>query len=79
MNGYAYKKYGYRCSATVFRYASVQMLLGLLVFLLTLSTQGITYWLVGTLLVVSSCLFSLQILRQKTHLWQALTRRFRKC
>ena len=79
VNGYAYKKYGYRCSATVFRYASVQMLLGLLVFLLTLSTQGITYWLVGTLLVVSSCLFSLQILRQKTHLWQALTRRFRKC
>ena len=78
MNGYAYKKYGYRCSATVFRYAAVQMLLGLLVFLLTLSVSGVTYWLLGALLVAVSSLFSLQILRQKTHLWQALTRRFRK-
>ena len=78
VNGYAYKKYGYRCSATVFRYAAVHLVLGLLVFLVTLSTEGIAYWLLGTLLVVSSCLFSLQILRQKTHLWQALTRRLRK-
>ena len=78
VNGYAYKKYGYRCSATVFRYAAVQMLLGLLVFVLTLSTAGAAYWLLGALLVVCSCLFSLQILRRKTHLWQALTRRFHK-
>jgi O-antigen/teichoic acid export membrane protein len=78
INGYAYIKYGYRCSATVFQYAAVQTVLGLLVFVLTLSTEGITYWSLGTLLVTCSCLFSLQILRRKTHLWQALTRRFHK-
>ena len=78
INGYAYIKYGYRCSATVFQYAAVQIVLGLLVFVLTLSTEGITYWSLGTLLVTCSCLFSLQILRRKTHLWQALTRRFHK-
>lgn len=78
INGYAYIKYGYRCSATVFQYAAVQIVLGLLVFVLTLSTEGITYWSLGTLLVTCSSLFSLQILRRKTHLWQALTRRFHK-
>ena len=78
INGYAYKKYGYRCSATVFQYAAVQIVLGLLAFVLTLSSEGITYWSLGTLLVTCSCLFSLQILRRKTHLWQALTRRFHK-
>ena len=34
INGFAYKKYGYRCSVTVFRYAAVQLLLGIGVFIL---------------------------------------------
>ena len=76
--GYAYKKNGYRCSATVFRYAVVQVLLGLLTYTAVCLTFGITYWLVGGLLILLSACYSLHILRRKTHLWQALTRRLRK-
>ena len=78
INGFAYKKYGYRCSVTVFRYAAVQLLLGIGVFILTLSLSGIFYWIMGTLLTLVSGLYSLQILHSKTHLWQALMRRFHK-
>lgn len=78
INGFAYKKYGYRCSVTVFRYAAVQLLLGIGVFILTLSLSGIFYWIMGTLLILVSGLYSLQILHSKTHLWQALMRRFHK-
>lgn len=78
INGFAYKKYGYRCSVTVFRYAAVQLLLGIGVFILTLSLSSIFYWIMGTLLTLVSGLYSLQILHSKTHLWQALMRRFHK-
>lgn len=77
VNGYAYKKYGYRFSATVYGYAIVQVSLGLLAWLLTLVADGLLYWGVGLLVVLLSFSLSLHILRRKTHLWQALTRRFR--
>lgn len=77
VNGYAYKRYGYRFSATVSGYAIVQTGLGLLLFLVTLLADGILYWGIGLLLVVLSLSLSLHILRRKTHLWQALLRRFR--
>ena len=78
VNGYAYKKYGYRFSATVYGYAIVQVALGLIAFLLTLTTEGSLYWGAGLLVVSVSFLLSLFVLRSKTHLWRALTRRFRK-
>ena len=78
VNGYAYKKYGYRFSATVSGYAIVQTGIGLLVFLVTLTADGILYWAAGGLLVAFSLGLSLHVLRRKTHLWQALIRRFRK-
>ena len=78
VNGYAYKKYGYRFSATVSGYAIVQTGIGLLVFLVTLTADGILYWAAGGLLVALSLGLSLHVLRRKTHLWQALIRRFRK-
>ena len=78
VNGYAYKKYGYRFSATVSGYAIAQVALGLLAFILTLTADGLLYWGLGTLVVLLSFCLSLHILRQKTHLWEALTRRFRK-
>lgn len=77
VNGYAYKKYGYRFSATVSRYAVVQLAIGLLLFVVTLLTQGVLYWAIGLLLVLLSLSHSLHILRQKTHLWEALIRKFR--
>ena len=78
INIFAYKKYGYRCSITVFRYAAVQMVLGLLAFSLTVVADGLVYWLCGIVIGLGSLGFSLHILRRKTHLWQALTRRFRR-
>lgn len=72
VNGYAYKKYGYRFSATVSGYAIVQTGIGLLLFLVTLLAEGLLYWGIGLLLVVLSLSLSLHILRRKTHLWEKL-------
>ena len=72
VNGYAYKKYGYRFSATVSGYAIVQTGIGLLLFLVTLLAEGLLYWGTGLLLVVLSLSLSLHILRRKTHLWEKL-------
>ena len=78
INIYAYKKYGYRFSITVFRYAVVLFSLGFLAYACTILLDGIVYWMVELFLVLVSTLFSVRILRDKTHLWQALTRRLRK-
>ena len=78
VNSFAYKKYGYRFSATVYGYAIVQLSLGLLAYLLTLIIDGILYWGIGLIIVLISFCLSLHVLRRKTHLWQALTRRFRR-
>lgn len=78
INAFAYKKYGYRCSRAVFRYAAVQIVLGTLVFLVTCLADGVAYWLCGIGLTAISTIFSLQVLRRKTHLWQVLTSRFRR-
>lgn len=75
VNGFAYKKYGYRFSATVYGYAVVQMTLGLLAYLLTLIADGILYWGLGLTVVLLSFCLSLHILRRKTHLWQKLTQK----
>lgn len=63
VNAYAYKKYGYRSSATVYGYAIVQGALGLSAYILTLVADGYLYWTVGALTVVLSGLLSLKALR----------------
>ena len=63
VNGYAYKKYGYRSSATVYGYAIVQVPLGLLAYILTLVADGYLYWFIGALIVILSGLLSLKALR----------------
>ena len=63
VNAYAYKKYGYRSSATVYGYAIVQGALGLLAYILTLVADGYLYWAVGALIVMLSGLLSLKVLR----------------
>ena len=78
VNGFAYKKYGYRFSATVYGYAIVQLSLGLFAYVLTLTAEGILYWGTGLSVVLISFGLSLHVLRRKTHLWQKLTRRFRR-
>ena len=63
VNGYAYKKYGYRSSATVYGCAIVQVALGLLAYILTLVADGYLYWSIGALIVILSGLLSLKALR----------------
>ena len=77
INAFATIKYGYRMSVTVIRYALVQLSLGLLAYAAALMLSGLAYWVAGLLLMLVSTFLSLHILRQKTHLWEALTRRFR--
>ena len=77
INLYAYKKYGYRVSVTVSRYAVVLLPLGFLAYACTIVLDGFVYWLVELFVVSASSLYSLQILRKKTHLWQALKKKLR--
>lgn len=70
--------YGYRLSASVVRYATIQLLLGAGVYCVAHSASCWTGWLVGIFLVVLSLAYSLFVLHQKTSLWSALTMKFRK-
>ena len=77
INLYAYKKYGYRVSATVSRYAAVLLTLGFLAYSCTILLDGIAYWAVELAIVLVSGLYSFQILRSKTHLWNSLKKKLR--
>lgn len=77
INLYAYKKYGYRVSATVSRYAAVLLTLGFLAYACTILLDGIAYWAVELAIVLVSGLYSFQILRSKTHLWNSLKKKLR--
>lgn len=77
INLYAYKKYGYRVSATVSRYAVVLLPIGFLAYACTILLDGVAYWAVELIVVLASGLYSFQILRAKAHLWQALKKKLR--
>ncbi len=74
---YACWQYAYRPSSTVLCYASVQMLIGGAAYALSCLTEGWIYWITEAALVITSTAYSVFILRQKTHLWASLKRRFR--
>ena len=65
-------------SVTVVRYAVVLVFLGLLAYASTFLPDSLLRWGSGVVLTVVSTCFSIHILRQKTNLWETLTRRFRK-
>lgn len=77
INGYAFWKYGYRSTSQVRRYGLIQTLLGIAAFMVSLLCDGWLYWITEAALVIASTAYSLHILRQKTHLWESLKRRFR--
>jgi hypothetical protein len=58
------------------RDSAIHILIGLLAYFTTLTVDGYAYWIFGIGLSLVSLLFSLLILHQKTHLWEALIRRF---
>lgn len=66
INIYAYKKYSYRMSAAVSRYAIVMLSLGLLAYACTIWLDGIAYWAVESAVVVASALYALQNLKSSS-------------
>ena len=78
INGVARWLYGYKMSSAVMRYGAIHILIGLLAYFTTITVDGYAYWVFGIGLSLVGIMFSLLILRQKTHLWDALTRRFRR-
>ena len=78
VNIYAYWQYGYRSTWQVVRYALVQMSIGVLAYGVSLWTEGFAYWVTEAALTFVSTAYSLYILHQKTRLWEALMRKFKK-
>ena len=78
VGAYAYWQYGYRCTWNIVRYASVQMAIGATAYAVSCVAQGWTYWIAEAALTLVSTAYSFHVLRRKTHLWEALMRRFRK-
>lgn len=69
--------YGYRPTRMVVNYAVAHTAIGFAVLAVCLLSSGWLYWTTGAALVVASTALSLNILRSKTHLWDALLRRYR--
>jgi O-antigen/teichoic acid export membrane protein len=65
INGYARWRYQYKQSSTVLKYGAVHLLIGLLAYILTMTVDDVTYWLLGAVLIVVSLSFSLWVLNQK--------------
>ena len=78
VGGYAYWKYDYRCTWKIVRYATIQMLIGFSAYAVSCLTEGGLYWITEAALILISTAYSIYILHQKTHLWEALMRRFKK-
>lgn len=74
---YSYWRYEYRCTWTIVRYAVIQMLIGLTAYAVSCLITGWSYWITEAALTIVSTAYSIYVLRQKTHLWEALTRKFR--
>ena len=77
INGYAYLYYGYRSTRPIALYALVQMLIGMAAFVVSLVADGWLYWTAEAALTIASTAYSLFVLRQKAHLWEALLRKLR--
>lgn len=76
VGGYAYSCYGYRCRMAIGRYVGVQFALGMGAYLVSCTAEGWVYWTAEAVLALASTAFSVCILRRKTHLWQALRRKY---
>lgn len=74
---YSYFYYGYRSTMPVFRYAAVQTFIGFLAYGVSLFAEGWNYWIAETALTLASTVYSVHILRLKTHLWESLKRKLR--
>lgn len=78
VGSYAYWQYDYRCTWKIVRYAAIQMLIGFAAYAVSCLADGWLYWTTEAALTLVSTAYSVYILHQKTHLWEALMRRFKK-
>jgi O-antigen/teichoic acid export membrane protein len=76
INGVARLQYGYKTSSAVMKYSAIHLTIGFLAYFTTITVDGYVYWVFGLGLSLVSIMFSLLILRQKTHLWESLKRKF---
>ena len=74
---YTHWRYGYRTTLAVVQIVSIQLPLGLMVYILTLQPSRLLYWMLGSLLCFVSIVVSMYILHQKSSLWNALAARFK--
>jgi O-antigen/teichoic acid export membrane protein len=74
---YTHWRYGYRTTLAVVQIVSIQLPLGLMVYILTLQPSRLLYWTLGSLLCFVSIVVSMYILHQKSSLWNALAARFK--
>ncbi len=77
INVFAYWKYDYRCTWQLVRYATVQMVIGVMALAVSFLTDGWVYWITEAALTAVSTAYSLYVLRRKTHLWETLKRKLR--
>jgi len=72
---YAYAKYGYRVSMSVVQLVAIQVPLGLVVYITTWLDNMWLSWGIGIILAFVSMAVSINIVHQKTGLWNALKSR----
>lgn len=77
VGGFAYWQYDYRCTWTIARYAGVQLAIGFVAYAVSVIAEGCTYLISEAALTMVSTAYSVHILRQKTHLWEALKKKLR--
>ena len=77
VNVYAIWQYSYRPTWQVGRYALIQLSIGAVAYAVSLLADDFTYWISEAALTIVSTAYSLYILHQKTHLWEALVRKFK--
>jgi O-antigen/teichoic acid export membrane protein len=77
VGGYAYWQYDYRCTKAIARYAGVQTATGVAAYAVSVLAEDWCYWIAEAALTMVSTAYSVHILRQKTHLWEALKKKLR--
>lgn len=72
------KHYGYKMSAEVAKYASIQLPLAVVAYLSSLISTTWISWSIGILTTIISAAISIIILHKKTSLWQKLINKIRR-
>ena len=71
----AHKLYGFSLHGKALKILSIQLLFGFLTYGVTVYTEGVTYWLLGSLCFLASGMVSVRILLKETTLLQSLVQK----